>query len=888
MTIANINLDLAALQPDTLILTPNRRLAAWLGRDYDSLQQSLGRKSWPSLNVQPLDSWLQQLYRDACLLQSAPSNTSLRLLTGLQSAFCWQQVLERCYPDKGGAELQDLAQLAQQARLLASRWHWTENDWRSARRLEETQFLEWHQQYRALLARISCMDQADLAGWVMSHCTALRSGLPGQILLHGFNDPDEPQLRAIADWLAVDERQLFFSDNLPRTSACEIRTLPQVDEQFSQAILWAVAEHKQYTKVGIVIPNLQSRRHQVQMLCRHIWSLQPESAEQHWQNIFNITASQSLTDYPQVAQRLLWLQGIVSGLNWQEWRLLLTSPYFCKDETEWLQRDEFFQWLTRFNLRRLTLSALAGYCRDFTRLESTATWLGRIEKQAQSVASKKNDISTWIHWLDEFYALLQSRAGRPLDSEEYQIQKRLQEAHTELKTLSGYSGPLNRYQFYEMLVWSLSKIQFQPQTITAPIQIMGTLEAAGLLFDRLWVCELEAVNWPQPVNPNPFLSRSRQRALDMPGASPERELIYAQRLLEGFRQAATQVIFSWGQRQNDTEHTMSGLLADITESVEIPRPYQSAAFQQYQQYGALVIAQAADTQGSRVSSQHAKGGSSIIKSQSACPFKAFGEFRLKLRQQDELEDGVRLSDRGNYLHCVMEAIWSHLKNSQALQDLLEDEQALDTFLNTIFDEVDADFRKRVILKPEILYQLERNRAVSLAKEWLVEHEARRQPFDVAGVEVKKTLSLGGLELNLVVDRIDSLPNNGLIIVDYKTGEKKQKSWMGDRPEEPQLPLYALLEKDNVRGLLFGILKAGALGFNGILENFASFGIGNEKKFQPEIGDWNQQMQEWERILLRLASDYLEGKAEVDPLKDACKYCHLGPVCRIRESARDRD
>jgi hypothetical protein len=29
------------------------------------------------------------------------------------------------------------------------------------------------------------------------------------------------------------------------------------------------------------------------------------------------------------------------------------------------------------------------------------------------------------------------------------------------------------------------------------------------------------------------------------------------------------------------------------------------------------------------------------------------------------------------------------------------------------------------------------------------------------------------------------------VIDYKTGEAKVAAWLGDRPDEPQLPMYAL-------------------------------------------------------------------------------------------------
>ena len=50
-------------------------------------------------------------------------------------------------------------------------------------------------------------------------------------------------------------------------------------------------------------------------------------------------------------------------------------------------------------------------------------------------------------------------------------------------------------------------------------------------------------------------------------------------------------------------------------------------------------------------------------------------------------------------------------------------------------------------------ELERERLAKLAREWL-EVERARPPFEVAALEEKRTLAVGGLELNGRIDRID--------------------------------------------------------------------------------------------------------------------------------------
>ena len=42
------------------------------------------------------------------------------------------------------------------------------------------------------------------------------------------------------------------------------------------------------------------------------------------------------------------------------------------------------------------------------------------------------------------------------------------------------------------------------------------------------------------------------------------------------------------------------------------------------------------------------------------------------------------------------------------------------------------------------------------------------------------------------------------------------------------------------------------------------------------------------IVEQLARDFLKGEASVDPRRDACTYCGLGPLCRISEQKQNQE
>ena len=69
---------------------------------------------------------------------------------------------------------------------------------------------------------------------------------------------------------------------------------------------------------------------------------------------------------------------------------------------------------------------------------------------------------------------------------------------------------------------------------TSNVQVLGPLEAAGLGFDQLWLCGMQADRWPAPARPNPFIPQPLQRRLQMPHASAQREWAFATALMDQF------------------------------------------------------------------------------------------------------------------------------------------------------------------------------------------------------------------------------------------------------------------------------------------------------------------------------------------------------------------
>jgi RecB family exonuclease len=173
--------------------------------------------------------------------------------------------------------------------------------------------------------------------------------------------------------------------------------------------------------------------------------------------------------------------------------------------------------------------------------------------------------------------------------------------------------------------------------------------------------------------------------------------------------------------------------------------------------------------------------------------------------------------------------------------------------------------------------LEEKRLAKLAREWL-EVERQREPFAVVAMEEKRKLSVAGLELNGRIDRMDRLEAGGHALIDYKTGKPTPNEWLGERPDDPQLPLYAVNAREDISAVAFARLRTGEMRY---------MGFSDREELIPSVKpakDWKALLAGWKKEIESLGAGFASGDARVDPKKllATCRYCDLQPLCRVYE------
>jgi RecB family exonuclease len=185
--------------------------------------------------------------------------------------------------------------------------------------------------------------------------------------------------------------------------------------------------------------------------------------------------------------------------------------------------------------------------------------------------------------------------------------------------------------------------------------------------------------------------------------------------------------------------------------------------------------------------------------------------------------------------------------------------------------------------------VESTRLARALHDWLAV-ERERADFEVHALEEERRVRLGGLELGTRADRVDRLADDTLVILDYKSGASERRApgvWSGARPDEPQLPSYALAEQGPLAGLFIAHVRPGRPGFSGAAR---VAGIVPDVDGDAGVVDGAPRFEElrtrWRESLARLAVDYAGGDARVDPKHrwQTCRGCDLGLFCRVAEKA----
>jgi ATP-dependent helicase/nuclease subunit B len=377
--------------------------------------------------------------------------------------------------------------------------------------------------------------------------------------------------------------------------------------------------------------------------------------------------------------------------------------------------------------------------------------------------------------------------------------------------------------------------------------------------------------WPAAARPDPFLPRRLQRESGIPGATPERALAFARRVTGRLLASAPVIVMSHAEKEGDQELRLSPLIAGMSVLERAAAVYATPARHQFR---SGLMESIADARGPALAEGvKARGGAALLKAQSACPFQAFAVHRLGAEAPPEPEAGLTALEQGIANHAALAAIWKEFETRSNFFGAEEAERAaaVERAVGAAHAGMEKGGRRR-------LFELDKIRLREILRQWLAV-EAGRGEFTVTGVEAEREPFVP--LRNLRADRIDVTGDGAEILIDYKSSSPGKGAWAGERPDDLQLPLYAVSAEEPPAAIAFAQLKPGACKFDGLAEEE---GLLPGVKPPKELS-WEEQLAAWRETIELLWDEFAAGRADVDPKDDyaPCGQCHLQAMCRVAES-----
>lgn len=847
-----------ALAAGACLVTANNRLARHIQLAYGEAQRRAGRTAWETPDILPFHAYIVRAGERVRMLTAEAGPA----LTDAQEQWIWADLVRaqgnRFLCDDGA-----FAGLARQAFKLVADYRLPLPPPNGG--LETDAFLLLARAFERELARIG---REDGSREIQRVARALREGRltpPPRLFWAGFHELTPAQ----AEVFAACEAAGGLCEILPLPDLAgsqQAFLFPTVENECVAALLWAREKirDRPQGRYGLVVPDLESYRVTMTRLADDILerSASPGRA-------YELSLGESLKDAPVVAAACRLWRALDEPLSALDAASLIQSPFISGTEGERGRRAQAAYEV-------LDEGKAVGLSDLVLRLSSAGTphFSGAVGRLSRTVRAwpKRASPSAWCRLLGE--ALEVVRWPGSLSKPEHQAVAALREVLESVAGLDAVVSSLSYGRVLSLVDDALVARVFQGEVRGASLQVLGPLEAVGLSFDGLWIANLHDRVWPATRQPHPLLPLAWQREHHLPHAHVEDDIRFAQALITDFVKASPDVILSTALHDGKEPQRPSRALEGYGLQ-QVPAPlYKNRAGRVFATR--LPLEEIPEVRAPLVMPRSPGYGTGLFAAQAACPFRAAAQYRLQADPLTAPAIGLSPATRGAVLHKALEHWFSALPDpamSHAL-DPQDREERIREALVAALDAAQEDFRAF----PVAYKALEATRMQGLLRGFLAFEEARG-PFLVEACEKEVVFPVGALVARGRIDRVDKVGGRSLLI-DYKTGRIPKLDLDAERPQYPQLLLYALAEGPTVAGFAYADLSASGPAYKVWAQ---------DDSLWPDatlVPDWEEKRAQWRGIFERLAAQFVEGVAPVDPAPGACEYCGRQSLCRVGEEPSD--
>ena len=320
------------------------------------------------------------------------------------------------------------------------------------------------------------------------------------------------------------------------------------------------------------------------------------------------------------------------------------------------------------------------------------------------------------------------------------------------------------------------------------LQVMGILETRNIDFRNVIILSMNDDNFPGDMsNSSSFIPYNLRAAYGIP--TPEHhEGVYAYYFYRLIQRAERIDMLYCSHADDKSTGEQSRYIYQLEYESPYSIDYRNVGVDAYaEQPTDGEVAKCGDVRNElerfTLNSKNAKKLSpSAFANYIACPMKFYFSSIARLKESEQLNEQIDAAMLGTILHASMQELYSSIKNianpASHLEQMLRGdkiermvEQAInDKYLN----KPDADivsYTGNLMLIKEIISKYIRH--------GIIPHDIRNNGFAVMGVEedIDYDFPLGdGREVHIggVADRIDSMDNGALRVIDYKTGKEHKE------------------------------------------------------------------------------------------------------------------
>ena len=904
------------------VVTSKSRLARHISHAYDSSMLSQGLKAWETPRVTDFDLWLVSLLTGRASLCAGST-----LLSKGRALALWEEAVssERGREPSGTDPLKlpyrnSLLRDSYEAYRLLKEYR-TKLSANNIYLTEEARALKrWSAVYERLLEEKGFICPSAFCSLVAELIEKREIAIEGELIFAGF-EVVSPAMQYLVKAIEANGVNLTFwpgphpqtvqgdsgaLEGLIDTRGVRLLAFPDKRGEVAQAARWAREMASEGKKAGLIVTDPTGYRELIEREFRA--ELEPASLllenAGSISDTFNISFAAPLSESPLVACALDLLSITEPGAPIETERLftLFSSPYLNTSTKGYIALAALDKRLRSDNRSDLTLNAFSKALLREGEGPLTA-FKERIDKFIKCLKDKRSGFRDMPSiWAGRLFTNLRD-LGWPgdmegLTSREFQAFEAFSALLADFAGLDDIAGPITRRVAAERLRRMAEARAHQPKNPETLVEVIAIGEAAGFEFDSIWIVGASDETLPPGIDPNPFIPIRLQKELGFRRASIEMEAQLSIERLVRFIKDARVVVVSYPEVTEAREVRVSPYFASL-EAADKGSARVSKRLKDSVLSSSLLEDMAPEDAVAFAPGEIAsmRGGTSILKDQSACPFKAFATFRLGASVVDSPEAGLSYMERGSIVHSALAHFWEDVGDSVALNKLISDERLIQQIRLSV-DFALEPYNKRSFGEAVHYLNIERQRLRRLLGEWL-RYEAARAPFKVVSLESADEIEISGLKAKVRIDRVDAIGAIGHAVIDYKSGKCNRNDWLGERPKDPQMLVYNLAGP--YEALAFGSLRPGQCKIEGIAKSEGILpknnGFEKDSKIKRAIGveeidSFEKLTDSWRVVVEALASDFVDGKAGVDPNmwngakgQAACAYshCELKALCRIFES-----